>query len=496
MNDEIFDYIVIGAGAAGLAFSALMEKRGQKVLLLEAHSLPGGCASYFERNGYTFDAGATTLSGLLDQRPMQLLFRELDLEKKLVIKKIDPGIISIIGNKTIRRFSKKEQWLQELRHHFPTIAHEKFWHSIFSIDQRGWNASQAFNQVPLRHLKKLHTFINPHLFTAITLLPSLFQSVQSQLDKILKTKNHDQPTKNDYQQMIDELLFITAQNHAHDTPLLMGAMGLSYPEDTAYAFGGMKSVMEALAAKCTHLNFRQKVKKISPPYTKNNQPHFEVETQNKTWKGHRVVSTLPFANHAELFDDNTFFKKNLDPLLKPSESWSAFMLYFTIPKKNREGLYYQIHCPKIPHCETQSFFVSLSHPEDQERSHHDRQTVTISTHTKVSLWENLSKEEYLKRKNEVAQFILDHFTKHFELSPNEISHLLTGTSKTFKRYTSRDHGLVGGIPHSLRRNLINVITSPSPYKDFYMIGDTQFPGQGIAAVVLGAQNLAQDLCPK
>jgi C-3',4' desaturase CrtD len=496
MKDEVYDYIVIGAGAAGLAFTALMEKRGFKVLLLEAHTLPGGCASYFERDGFTFDAGATTLSGLLNDRPMQLLFRELNLEKKLVIKKIDPGIISIIGNKTIRRFSQKDKWLSELHSHFPTIAHEKFWHKIFSIDQKGWIASKAFDQVPLRHFRKIHTFINRHLLTAISLIPSLFLSVQSELNKILKLLKNEKRTEQEYQQMIDELLFITAQNHAKDTPLLMGAMGLSYPEDTAYAFGGMKSVMEALAEKCTNLVFRQRVKKISPPFTKKNQLHFEIETQNKIWKGHRIVSTLPFSNHIDLFEDSTFFKNNLDPLLMPSESWSAFMLYFTIPKKNREGLYYQIHCPKIPHCETHSYFVSLSHPEDVKRSHSNRQTVTISTHTKVAIWENLSKEDYLQRKKEVSQFIINHFNEHFNLSQNEISHLLTGTSKTFKRYTSRDHGLVGGIPHSLRRNLINVISSPSPYKDFYMIGDTQFPGQGIAAVVLGAMNLVNDLAKK
>ena len=74
-----YDFIVIGAGAAGLSFSALMEKRGHKIALLEAHSLPGGCASYFERNGNIFDVGATTLSGLKPGRSIDLLIEELDL---------------------------------------------------------------------------------------------------------------------------------------------------------------------------------------------------------------------------------------------------------------------------------------------------------------------------------------------------------------------------------------------------------------------------------
>ena len=86
-----YDLIVIGAGAAGLSFSALMEKRGYKIALLEAHSLPGGCASYFERNGNIFDVGATTLSGLKPGRSIDLLINELGLN--LDIRKIDPGLI-------------------------------------------------------------------------------------------------------------------------------------------------------------------------------------------------------------------------------------------------------------------------------------------------------------------------------------------------------------------------------------------------------------------
>jgi phytoene dehydrogenase-like protein len=37
-----------------------------------------------------------------------------------------------------------------------------------------------------------------------------------------------------------------------------------------------------------------------------------------------------------------------------------------------------------------------------------------------------------------------------------------------------------------------VLQSP-PLKNFYLIGDNQFPGQGIAAVVSGARTLASHL---
>ena len=59
-----YDIIVIGAGIGGLTTAALLAHDGYRVLVLEGHIEPGGCASSFERkrpNGdrYVFDVGAT-----------------------------------------------------------------------------------------------------------------------------------------------------------------------------------------------------------------------------------------------------------------------------------------------------------------------------------------------------------------------------------------------------------------------------------------------------
>ena len=476
-----YDYIVIGAGSAGLSFAALMEKKGASVAVLEAHSIPGGCSSYFEREGFIFDAGATTLSGLKDGRPLDKLIKELDLKLDLI--NIDPGIVSMLPTQTVNRFRHFDQWMSELNTKFPGINHKKLWSKFLKIENQGWSLTTAFKNIPLRSFKKISSFIHLKSLGALRTLPALFRSVAQELaaSKITNTE---------YLSMIDEMLFITAQNNRQDTPLLMGAMGLGYPEDTFYAIGGMKAFAHAIASKCSHIFYRNKVQAIVPTTS-----GFDVVTNKGVYKSKKVVSTIPLWNHRELFADKKIksFYDNYKAL-PPEECWSAFMLYLTIPKdSSRSSLYYQIHTDPIPHCETRSFFVSLSHPDDTVRSINGRQVVTISTHTRSNVWLGLEGAEYKNKKKESADFILNVLKEKFQLQDSDLDNIITGSPKSFIKYTNRFNGLVGGIPHSLKRSPVDFLIARSPVENFYMLGDTQFPGQGIAAVVLGAQNLSSYL---
>jgi prolycopene isomerase len=58
-----YDVIVIGAGNGGLTSSALLAQAGKKVLLLERHNVPGGCATSFTRGRFEFEVALHQLSG-------------------------------------------------------------------------------------------------------------------------------------------------------------------------------------------------------------------------------------------------------------------------------------------------------------------------------------------------------------------------------------------------------------------------------------------------
>lgn len=73
------DVVVIGAGIGGLCCAAMLARYGYRVTVCEAHSIPGGVAHAFEVDGYHFDSGPSSHTGLTDPHTTNALRQVLDL---------------------------------------------------------------------------------------------------------------------------------------------------------------------------------------------------------------------------------------------------------------------------------------------------------------------------------------------------------------------------------------------------------------------------------
>lgn len=58
------DVAIIGSGIGGLSCAALLAYYGLSVIVCESHTIPGGAAHAFERDGFHFDSGPSLYSGL------------------------------------------------------------------------------------------------------------------------------------------------------------------------------------------------------------------------------------------------------------------------------------------------------------------------------------------------------------------------------------------------------------------------------------------------
>lgn len=118
-----YDVVIIGAGNGGLTAAATMARNGKKVLLLERHNLPGGCATSFCRGRFEFEVALHQLSGMgTSERPgpLRMLLDELGVMENLeFIPMTDLYRVVVPGELDITLEPNREKVVHELQSRFP-----------------------------------------------------------------------------------------------------------------------------------------------------------------------------------------------------------------------------------------------------------------------------------------------------------------------------------------------------------------------------------------
>jgi len=121
-----YDVVVIGAGNAGLTAAATLAKRGVRVLLLERHNIPGGCATSFRRGRFEFETALHQLSGVgvkAKPGPLWSVLESIDVLDKVEFIVMDELYRTVVpGRMDITLKANKEEIIGELQRRF---SHEK-----------------------------------------------------------------------------------------------------------------------------------------------------------------------------------------------------------------------------------------------------------------------------------------------------------------------------------------------------------------------------------
>jgi all-trans-retinol 13,14-reductase len=83
-----YDIIIIGAGLGGLTAGAKLAKEGRKVLIVEQHDRPGGCATTFRRKDYVLEVGLHEMDGLDGRDIKTRIFRDLGVFDHVTFLKV------------------------------------------------------------------------------------------------------------------------------------------------------------------------------------------------------------------------------------------------------------------------------------------------------------------------------------------------------------------------------------------------------------------------
>lgn len=119
------DAIVIGSGIGGLVTAALLARYGKQVIVCESHSIPGGAAHSFTRQGFHFDSGPSFYCGLSDPASLNPLRQVLDvLEETVAAIAYDPLGHYHFPEATIPIYGNLEQYRSAVAQLTPQGAEE------------------------------------------------------------------------------------------------------------------------------------------------------------------------------------------------------------------------------------------------------------------------------------------------------------------------------------------------------------------------------------
>ncbi len=125
MLEDTYDVILIGESLPGLITSALLVRRGHRVLVLEPADLAGSASPVFKSDGFIFPKGPLLFLGLHREGLYEKIFTELGLSLSLLKKEGSvfgrpvPPFQLLFPTHRLNFFSKWEEFLEELRREFP-----------------------------------------------------------------------------------------------------------------------------------------------------------------------------------------------------------------------------------------------------------------------------------------------------------------------------------------------------------------------------------------
>ena len=487
-----YDVVIVGAGMAGLALGALLAKDGRRVAILEAIHYPGGCASSYHDRGVWFDVGATTVCGTDEGQPLRMLFDEVGPFDGLL--RCEPTLSAVIGRRRLDLTSDRRLWYDRLASFFQQDQ-RRFWDEVFSISDGVYHALPKTPYLPPASLRDLAADL-PGLNTdLVRSLPWMFRSVASRLQR------HGLDG-GPFRRFIDAQLLITNQVKAEEAQMLSGALGLSYPNAEVHSVrGGLITLARFLESRAlafgAEVAYLHRITSIRQEGT-----GWAVATKRGAMvTADRVVTTLPIFNLPDVTEGDVaaHYRSVVDRINRSGiQLWSAVTMTAVIP--DALPPHFPVNLQVLPDrpitsVGADSMFLSLSHEFDTERSPKGTRTLSVSMHIRPERFAELTDAAaYDGWKAQIGPEVLASIRDSVpELAGLEPLRYDIGTPRTFRRYTGRWNGTVGGLP--LHRGIFpwSYPRADSPFEGFFTIGDTVFPGQGIPAVVLGALALRRRL---
>ncbi|MBG1267907.1 C-3',4' desaturase CrtD [Nostoc sp. WHI] len=487
--------IVIGAGIGGLTAGALLAHRGYSVLILDQALVPGGCASTFKRQGFTFDVGATQVAGLEAGGIHHRIFSELSINLPEATP-CDPACaVYLPGESTpINVWRDQKKWQEERQKQFP--GSELFWQLMTTLFNASWEFQGRDPVLPPRNLWDLWQLVQAVRLSTLITVPFTLFTVGDALR--LCGLGNDQRLRT----FLDLQLKLYSQVNAEETALLYAATALSVsqlPQGLFHLQGSMQvlsdRLVQALEKDGGKLLMRHTVEEIKVENGKANAVVIRNQKTGEVWTeaADHIVSNVTVQNLVQLLGEQapSGYKNRVEKLPQAS---GAFVVYLgvdasAIPLGCPPHLQFMYDADR-PIGENNSLFVSVSHPGDG-RAPEGKATIIASSFVDPTPWWQTDNYEELKQK--YTQEAIAHLAQYFYLKPETIIHVEAATPRTFAHFTARDRGIVGGIGQRIPTFGPFGFANRTPIDHLWLVGDSTHPGEGTAGVSYSALTVVRQI---
>ena len=501
-KEESFDVIVVGSGLGGLVTASQLASKGANVLVLEKYIIPGGSGASFKRKGYTFDVGASMIFGFGEKGYTNLLTRALrDVNERcetipdpVQLEYHLPNNFNLSVDKNYRNFISK--------------LSERFPNERFGIEKFYGTCEKVFNcldSMPLLSIEDPNYLFKVFFKAPLSCL-GLARWLPVNAGDVAKKFIKDP----ELLKFIDIECFCWSVMPAIKTPMINAGMvftdrhvgGINYPK------GGVGQIAEKLVDGLEKLGSKirysanvteiliDKNKAVGVKLSNGEKLYANVVVSNSTrW------DTFGLGNQNGSLIEKKYVPKSeykWSDRYKPSSSFVSIHLGI-----NKEIIKDNFNCHHIivekwEELENEKGVIFISIPTllDASLAPEGRHIIHAFTPSSISEWQNLSRKEYLEKKEEYFLFVMRKINKIIPNIINNIDHKEIGTPRTHKKFLNRFEGSYGPIP---KRKLLGLLPMPfntTKINNLYCVGDSCFPGQGLNAVAFSGYACAHKIGSK
>ena len=477
-----YDVIVIGAGLGGLTAAAKLAKSGKKVMVVEQHDRPGGCATTFRRRDFTMEVGLHEMDGLHPGDTKTKVFQELGITERVEFLPVPEFYRFINGRQDLVIPHDPNQAAAVLKKAFP--GEEK------GIDSYFYHLANA-RKIMVQQREK----------------PD--RSIGSFLDEMITN---------------DDLKLVLLGNLAyfHDDPYTLSwryylnAQGSYYKGRANFIQGGSQQLSNALVEVILEHGGEVKLNCLVTSIHYKSKIPAGITFRDKRDKSQKI--------HTVAGDDmivNAAVPNLAEQLLPPPEGKKLAGSY----SGNRIGaslltVYYGFNKPLSEvgnsHYSTFVFDHSVNFQEDILQNNHSdfsRRSFTLVDYSQVDSglapagkgvgavccvdypedWENLDREEYNRLKGDVADIFTERCDRMIPGFMDAVEYAEVATSLTVNRFTLNPKGAVYGFAQHPGKSTAYLSALP---KNIHIASAWGKYGGGFSGAILSGYMTALELLRK